>query len=523
MQKIIRILRSEILWLFLILILAFTVRLYKIDLPVADWHSWRQADTAAVSRNFYKQSLPSPEGERKEDFTLGYFIRMILLPRYDDMSGVAEFPIPNPNRYRMVEFPIYNSLTYFAYVINGGVNVSLARLVNVIFSLGSLVFVYLITKKYFGKATALVAGFLFAVLPFNIFFSRVILPEPSLVFFSLGMFYFVNEWIFKNSLRLYLLSVFFTASAFLIKPMALFYLLPLLYSYFQKERRIWPIPVRYILWFIPSIIPFLMWRFWIMQHPEGIPASNWLLNGNGIRFKPAFFRWIFADRLGREILGAGGIILFFIGLLKKPAVKEGILLHLLALSSFLFLIVFATGNVQHDYYQTLIIPALVIFTARGFISLLSGIETFVPRIWTIPFAFLLLFLTLYVPWVGLKGDDGIKSLYQINHGAIVEAGEAADKILPKDAVVIAPYQGDTSFLYQINRPGWPVVAYPVKDLIDMFKVTHYISVNYDAKTKWLMEKYTVVEQNPTFVIIDLRKENADFYKNFSGDELLEPS
>jgi hypothetical protein len=165
----------------------------------------------------------------------------------------------------------------------------------------------------------------------------------------------------------------------------------------------------------------------------------------------------------------------------------------------------------------------VIFTARGFVLFCRGIENFLPRIWTIPLAILLLFLTIYVPWVGLKGDDGIKSLYQINNGVIVEAGEYADKILPKDAIVVAPYQGDTSFLYQINRPGWPVVAFPIKDLIDQFKVTHYISVNYDAKTKWLMKKYTVLEENPKFVIIDLTREQGDFYQKYSGDELKEPS
>ncbi|KKS90138.1 MAG: hypothetical protein UV66_C0008G0013, partial [Candidatus Woesebacteria bacterium GW2011_GWA1_43_12] len=35
----------------LILVLAFVVRLWRIDAPLADWHSWRQSDTAAVARN----------------------------------------------------------------------------------------------------------------------------------------------------------------------------------------------------------------------------------------------------------------------------------------------------------------------------------------------------------------------------------------------------------------------------------------------------------------------------------------
>lgn len=481
----IKIIKNQYFWLGLILLLGFLLRFYKIDSPVADWHSWRQADTAAVARNFYKEGF-NP-----------------FFPKYDDMSGVAEYPIPNPNRYRFVEFPIYNSLVYFLYFLNGGVDEKLARLVSIFMSLGSAIFLFLIVRKYWGITSGLLSSLVFLALPFNIYFSRVILPEPTLVFFSLGMFYFVDRWIHEDNRRLYFASIFFTACAFLIKPTAAFYLLPLTYSYYKKEGKWWPIPKRYYLWIIPSLLPFLGWRIWMNQFPEGIPASKWLLNGNHIRFKPAFWRWILGDRFGREILTVTGTVLFFLGLLKKPE-RGGWLLHLLALSSFLFLIVFATGNVQHDYYQTLIIPALAIFLARGFVLLIKGISGFVPRIWTIPLGVLFFALTFYLGWEEVKG------LYQINNGVIVEAGEFADQILPRDAVVVAPYQGDTAFLYQINRPGWPVVAFPVKDLIDMFDAHYYVSVNYDDKTNWVMRKYTVIEKNSKFVIIDLTAENPNF-------------
>ncbi len=471
--------KLPIILLFAILILGFIVRLYKIDNPVADWHSWRQADTAAVARNFYKEGF-NP-----------------FLPRYDDMSGVGEKGIPNIKRYRMVEFPIYGSLVYLTYLLNGGVDERLARIVNIFFSLGSAVFVYLIARRYFGILTGLVSSLIFTFLPFNIFFSRVILPEPSLVFFSLGMFLFLNRWIFEYKLNLLLFGVIFGCLAFLTKPMAIFYLLPLIYSFYQKEGSWLPIPKRYIhLFFI--FVPFLFWRIWVNQYPEGIPQSAWLFNGNGIRFRPAFWRWIIGDRFGREILSAPGTFLFFLGILIKPRIKESWLLHLLAVSSLLFLVVFATGNVQHDYYQILIIPALAIFTARGVVELLRGVNNFLPRIWTIPLSLFFLGLTFYLTWMEVKG------LYQINNYSIVIAGRAADKLLPKEAVVIAPYGGDTAFLYQINRPGFPLVISSVSDMVARFGVTHFVSVTQDAKTKWLMQKYTVIDSTPSYVIIDLK-------------------
>ncbi len=479
--------------LCLILILAFSVRLYKIDNPIADWHSWRQADTAAVSRNFYKEGF-NP-----------------FFPKYDDMSGVSEDPkvIPNvnPNRYRFVEFPIGNIATYFLYLINGGVDERLARLVSIVASLGSIVFLYLLTKRYFDNFTALLSAFIFAILPYNIYYSRVILPDPLLVFFSVGMVYFTDRWIFENKASLFFLGVLFTACTFLTKPFGGFYLFPLIYSFYQKEGKLWPIPRRYFMFAFLSLAPFLAWRFWESRFPEGIPGSSWLFDGDKntrIRFRPSYWRWILGDRFGREILGVTGSVLFAIGMLLKPKEGQKWFLHLFGVGAFLYLAVVARGNVQHDYYQTLIVPVLAVFVARGFVELIRGVPGFLPRIVTIPVALLFLPLTFYLTWGEVKG------LYQVNNPSIVEAGKMADEILPKQTNVVVPYQGDTSFIYQTNRHGWAVVGYPIKDLHDMFGVDYYISTTKDAKTKWVMRKYKTIVDSSKYVIVDLTHEIPGF-------------
>src|SRR3989344_7261143 len=435
-MKIFNFLKNQYFWLAIILLIGLSVRLYKIDTALADWHSWRQADTAAVARNFYVEGF-NP-----------------LYPRADDMGVASVTGRANLERLRFVEFPIYNSLVYFAYVLNGGIDIKLARLVAIAFSLGSTVFIYLITKRYSNVMVALLASFLYAVLPFNVFFSRTILPEPSLVFFSLGMLYFVDKWIYEKRIYLFILAVIFTSSALLIKPTAAFYLLPVLYSYWIVERKIIP-PLKYFIYLGLSFLPLVLWRLWIMQYPEGIPAFEWLMNGNNIRFKPAFFRWILHDRFGREILSVSGTILFAIGLLKKPEGRENFFLHIFAFSSLLYLVVFATGNVQHDYYQYFIVPALVIFVARGLAYLISGGKDLLPKIVSIPLALLLIYLTLGLTWYEVRG------FYQINDNSIIIAGEAADKILPKSARVVAPYGGSTSFLYYINTPGFAYIPGPI--------------------------------------------------------------
>ena len=120
------------------------------------------------------------------------------------------------------------------------------------------------------------------------------------------------------------------------------------------------------------------------------------------------------------------------------------------------------------------------------------------RFWTIILALLFFPLSFYFSWLQVKG------LYQINNPVIIEAGQRADKILPKDAQVVAPYNGDTAFLYQTNRPGWPVVALPLVELVADYGATHFVSTTRDDKTNWVLRHFEVLEDNPRFIIADLR-------------------
>ncbi|TSC87750.1 MAG: Uncharacterized protein G01um10147_436 [Microgenomates group bacterium Gr01-1014_7] len=470
--------KNQFFWLALILILAFIVRIYKIDSPVADWHSWRQVDTASVTRNFIKEGF-NP-----------------FFPKYDDMSGVSENPIANLNRFRFVEFPVYNIAVYPLYLIYG-IDIKYDRLVSILFSLGSIVFLYLICKRYLGVAVSLLTAAIYALLPFNVFFSRTTLPEPTFLFFALGMVCFVDRWIWEGGGKWGFWGFIFTAIAFLIKPWAIFFVPPLIYSLFVKYGSIKKIPKSFILFAVLSLMPFILWRFWILNFPEGIPASSWLMNGDGIRFRPAFWWWIVSERIGREILGVTGAFLFFLGLIMRPR-NGSFFLHVWALAMFLYFVIFATGNVRHDYYQFIFTPIASVFVSLGFVSLIKGANTFLPRIWTILLATLFLILTFYFTWTQ------VKELYKINNPPIIEAGKFADQILPKEAMVVAPYNGDTAFLYQINRPGWAVEALPLMELVTDYGVTHYISVNRDNKTNWVLRHFKILEDNPRFVIADLR-------------------
>jgi len=97
----------------------------------------------------------------------------------------------------------------------------------------------------------------------------------------------------------------------------------------------------------------------------------------------------------------------------------------------------------------------------------------------------------------------IKGYYQINNWPIVESGKEVERLTPKDAKVIAPYNGDTAFLYQTHRSGWPI-GYDIEDKIAK-GATYYVSVVYDDEARTLEKKYTLVEKTDRFIIIKLTK------------------
>lgn len=475
--------RLEYALLFSLLILGFLVRLYRFDSPIADWHSWRQADTSAVSRNFVKDGFD------------------ILHPKFDDLSNVPS-GLDNPNGYRFVEFPIYNIFQGLFYKAFGFLTLEeWGRMVTILASLLSSVFIFLLVKKRFGKTAGLLSSFFFLFIPFNIYYSRAILPDPSMVMAVLGGIYFFQKWISKNKLSIFnlyfLISLLFLTAAFLLKPYALFFVLPIVYLAFEKFGK--SVFKKWQLWILAvlSLIPLILWRTWILNYPQGIPASNWLFNGNGIRFKPSFFYWIFIDRFFRLILGYFGLPIFLIGILKKWKRKDLFYVLSFVIPSLLYVTILATGNVQHDYYQILIIPSIALVLGIGSAALVNSAKGKYKYIYPI----------ILVAFVSISFSIGwhyVKEYFNINNESIVAAGIAADSLTPKDAKVVANYNGDTSLLYQTKRKGWASFEKSLDQMVSM-GASYLILINPTSADLEIGKTYKIVDLTKQYVIFNLLK------------------
>ncbi len=455
----------KILSLVFIFLLAFALRLYKINNPVADWHSWRQADTAAVARNFVKDRFN------------------LLYPQADSFVPNNDLGLSNPDRLFMNEFPFYNALVALGYKIFG-INPLIARLVSVSFASLGAVFLYLLTTRLFGPAIGLTAGIYYAVNPYNIYYGRVIMPDP--IFVSLSI---ISLYLFVN-FKFFLFSLIF-ALAVLVKPYAIFILLPCFYWALVSKK------LKQFFFCLLSLFPLALWRLHISLVPEGSFSSRWLYNETNIRFTGAFFRWLIFDRMNRLIFATGGFVLFIIGILNSYLNKTRGLIFVWLLSVMLYMTIFAMGNVTHDYYQLMIMPVGSILVAFGFWAIVNASKKLFPRLINYLLALSLVILSLAFGWYEVRG------YFNINHPEIITAGQAVDKLLPKDALVIAPYNRDVAFLYQTNRHGWPDGGNLAAKISQ--GATHYVSVDLNnPETQTLASSCSVLAKTSEYIIIDLR-------------------
>lgn len=471
----------EYILLSVVLLGGLLVRLYKINGPVADWHSWRQADTASVSRIYLERGIN------------------LLYPRYYDVSS-AQSGRFNPQGFRFVEFPIYNLINVVLYLITPKLTLEVwARLITIASALATAFFLYLIGKRYLGSWGGVLASFFYLFIPYNIYFTRVILPDPFGTMCGVISLWLFIKFISENSDWYLYLSGLFMAAAFLIKPFFIFYLTPVVYLAIEKyglkelikNKRLW---FRFAIYFAIMIIPFFVWRLWETRHPEGIPFYSWAFNGDGIRFRPAFWRWIFQERLGQLILGGWGLILFIFGILRPK--QNNHFINYFIIGILLYVTVVASANVKHDYYQIITIPAISLAVASGFAFLWenSVFNKLVARVLAI-FSVIMMLMT---GWLFVKNN------YDINHPEIIAAGTEIQRITPKNALVVAPYDGDTAFLYQTDRSGWPVIDNSIDNIIKE-GASYYVSINLDSSdTKMIAARFKTIEKTGQFIIIDLR-------------------
>lgn len=432
--------KKDFIILGIILLVSLVVRLYRIDAPLADFHSWRQADTAAVGRNLERNGFP------------------IFMPTYDDLSNLQS-GIDNPNGYRFVELPLYNALFAGLHSVLPILSLETwARLVAVLLSLLCIGSLYYLARMEAGRTAAIFTAITYGLMPFFIYYSRVILPETpaiSLAIFSIFLLHlFTTENKRSKRILWFSLSTACFALSLLIKPTTLFYALPLFVLFVRKYKYTIPKQLPVIAYFLFALAPLVAWRYFITKYPEGIPASNWLFTmvntsegQKEIFMKPAFFRWIFYERLNNLILGGYLTVFFILGIIRKQ--KTLLPLSIIA-AGFIYIFVFQGGNVQHEYYQTIALPGIALAVGLGVGLIIESTKTFLHPVITTPIIILLFSASFFFSWYQVKGYYAIPQDLLLMAKIIQTFTKSTDK-------VVADRMGDTTLLYLSDRKGAPLL------------------------------------------------------------------
>jgi len=156
-----------------------------------------------------------------------------------------------------------------------------------------------------------------------------------------------------------------------------------------------------------------------------------------------------------------------------------------------YLVIVATANVRHDYYQIPIIPAVSLSLALGSVWLWKRSK---------------ILLTLSVLVMFLIAWDRVKPFYQINHPELMEVGKVVDETLPRDAQIVIPYNGDTAFLYQTKRKGWPAIDNSIENLIER-GADYYVSIDLGSSdTVNFSKRFEALVRTDKYIILDLHNE-----------------
>ena len=516
-----------------ILALGLALRLYKIDIPLADHHSWRQADSAAVIRN------------------LAFGGSDIFHPQWDNLMPTNAGNLPNPNRYFFEDCPltfdIYPALLLKVF----GNKVLYLRLPSVLFSLLTIVFLYLLVSDLTNKKVGLLASFFYAVLPYSIFFTRGVFQEVPLNFYTVGSLFFLNRYLQRQKNSFFALALVFNCLLFLTKPYALVFLLPELVLFWQKDKIACLKNKRLYLFFLISITPFVAWWLWVKNFPEGIPYSSWLLNEGNIRFKGAFFYWIFAQRLGNLILGFYGILFFGLGLFLFEKFQDK-LFYFWLLALLVYVSIIAKGNVTHDYYQIPFLPVVAYFMAKGmsflldlpkkpsnklpaspatagtrysdvtsekFVSLPAGkaglshsvrctSDFSASRNKKMAFVLILIFLSFCLAFSWYD----VRDFYNLQSGVDL-AGAFIDKNVPQNVLVIAGDGADSTLLFNTNRRGWAIgygaIYENSKEVVEKLRnqgAAYYVTTKFDKNSdfgRYMIKNYPLIKETDQYVVFTL--------------------
>lgn len=415
--------RSRAIWGILFIALAF--RLWGVTNPLLDFHGWRQTLTATMAYNFYADGMN------------------FLIPRPNMIDSIYHF-----------EFPLYTYLVALLYKVFGFHEI-LGRVVAIVFSMGSVWFIYLLGRRYFDETSAIVACGFYAILPFSVYYSRTFMPESAMLFFSISMLYMFARWLDTGTWSDFILASLCATLAFLVKLPTLYMGGPLLFLAWNKfGGKIFYQP-RLYLFAIIILIPPALWYSYIarLQYEVDGGSNIWLnmLTDTEVLFTLRYWKLIFWTRLVEKMFAFTVFPFLILGMIAHTPNKERYVLHTWFFSVCAYFIIAAKYNFIHEYYQVPIIPVGCLFAGKFIADFYrqysadNGKKSF--KVWIV------LLMILFIP---------IHSIYKLNKrlgysDTYIKIGEEIKaNTRPEDLIIASQNVVSPQIFYYGQRKGWGI-------------------------------------------------------------------
>ena len=396
-------------------VLAIALRFIDINQPFVDGWSWRQADVAAIARNYYQNGFH------------------FAWPQID-WAG-------NEPGYVGTEFPILPFAAAHAYRIFG-VHEWIGRSESLLFFAVSLPFFFLIARRIFGERAALYALTFYAFAPLGIMASRAFIPDmPSLSLGLIGLYFFLR-WIDNQTSSALLAASFAIAFALLIKLTTALIGAPLFFLACQKFR--WNLFRQPSLWIFAAIalLPSAIWYWHAHMIAERFYPYHFFGAG-GFRIMNAAWYWKIAGQIATTTLTSILCSLAILGLFTTRSTTAAGAFRWWLAAMMVFTFVAGWGN-RHQWYQLPFVPIAAAFAGASCAWLETNLRARRSKVFVVGIAIVFVGFALVLARV----------FYRASAADLRDLGLELKRTTPSGSLIVAANYGDPAVFYYAERKGW---------------------------------------------------------------------
>ncbi len=455
--------------LIAILLLGLAFRLYRIDAPYVDAHSWRQVTNADIARHWVEQPI---------------------------QFGKPVVSWGGPDGRVGLEFPLLHLVTALVWRLTG-VDDAAGRLVAVAFSLPGIFWLAHLGRRLFGRPAGLAAAFVLAVSPSVVYFGRTLLSDTPMLSFSIGAVLGFVAYAQTGRWTHALGGAVCLALAGLVKIPAILVLGPVLWAGLLRDRwRILNDP-----WFVAAPLAALgivaVWYLHadVLYQATGLTQAIFRPSGTypgeiGALAGPfvSVSHWTRPEQLSWEVFRDLGVRfwtlhltpVFAVAAVAGMALARGLqrtVVDVWMAAALSLLLVSLNGQIFHEFHQLPLLPPLALYAGVGLAPLFDAARFATLGRWRYAAGTAAATLAVAAALWGFVESNVTRDLYRVDlmNTPLIDAGAAIDSLTPKDALLVTmEYERNGAnspmLLYYAHRRGWSFDATSLS--IDVIEFLH---------------------------------------------------